>query len=185
MCAAGSLKHIGNTKGGMGMNRVAAGLNCIEADMAVMMQRYGGMLLGMCAKILRDFDLAEDAVQETFLKAYLKRNSFRGENERSEKAWLMQIAVNVCRDHLRSRWFRTVDRSISVEELSLPVMMDEEALALKWAVGSLPQKYQEIISMYYYRDMPVDEIAMMGGKSPSVVYRRLVKARKQLKMILQ
>ena len=64
-------------------------------------------------------------------------------------------------------------------------MMDEEALALKWAVGSLPQKYQEIISMYYYRDMPVDEIAMMGGKSLSVVYRRLVKARKQLKMILQ
>ena len=92
MCAAGPLKHIGNTKGGMGMNRVAAGLNCIEADMAVMMQRYGGMLLGMCAKMLRDFDLAEDAVQETFLKAYLKRNSFRGENERSEKAWLMQIA---------------------------------------------------------------------------------------------
>ena len=55
-------------------------------------------LLRTCCAVLGSEDLAKDAVQETFLKAYRGLPSFRGEC--SEKTWLMRIAVNVCRDML-------------------------------------------------------------------------------------
>lgn len=57
-----------------------------EEHTAFMVERYSAQLVGLCSRLLRDRYLAQDAVQEPLLKAYLKRGSFRGENEKSEKA---------------------------------------------------------------------------------------------------
>ena len=93
--------------------------NACEAELARMIKQYGGMLVGTCTMLLGDADLAQDAVQETFIKAYHRMDSFRSEFEGSEKAWLTRIAVNVCRDHQRSRWFRFVDRRTPIDSLIL------------------------------------------------------------------
>ena len=71
-----------------------------EARLTVMVRQYEKDLLRMCCVYLRDITLAQDAVQDTFLKAYQAMASFRG--EASEKTWLMTIAMNVCRDYRRS-----------------------------------------------------------------------------------
>ena len=47
-----------------------------EEHTALLVERYSAPLVGLCSRLLRDRDLAQDAVQETFLKAYLKRGSF-------------------------------------------------------------------------------------------------------------
>ena len=65
-----------------------------------MVQQYEKDLLRICCIYLRDHTAAEDVVQETFLKAFRILDSFRGES--SEKTWLIQIAVNGCRDYRRS-----------------------------------------------------------------------------------
>ena len=57
----------------------------------------------MCCVYLRDASMAEDAVQETFLKAYRALDSFKGDS--SEKTWLYSIAMNVCRDMRRLAWY--------------------------------------------------------------------------------
>ena len=75
-----------------------------------LVESYQLPLRRMCCVWLRDRDLAEDAVQETFFKAWKGAPSFRGEC--SEKTWLMRIAVNVCRDMRRSAWHRHVERCI-------------------------------------------------------------------------
>ena len=64
-----------------------------------MVNQYQGLLLRMCYVYLKDMEQAKDATQETFLKAYRAMASFRGEC--SEKTWLIQIAVNTCRDMQR------------------------------------------------------------------------------------
>lgn len=69
-----------------------------EEHTAFMVERYSAQLVGLYSRLLRDRYLAQDAVQELLLKAYLKCGSFRGENEKSEKARLMQIVVNVWLD---------------------------------------------------------------------------------------
>lgn len=65
-----------------------------------LVNEYQGVLLHMCYVSLRDQELAKDAVQETFLKAYRSLPTFRGES--SEKTWLIQIALNTCRSMQRS-----------------------------------------------------------------------------------
>jgi RNA polymerase sigma-70 factor (ECF subfamily) len=70
---------------------------------------YGDGILRLCILYLGDRHLAEDAFQETFVKAWKKRDDFRGDS--SVKTWLTRIAINTCRDLLRSGWFRTMRRS--------------------------------------------------------------------------
>lgn len=161
-------------------------ISSYDGDIALMIERYSSMLIGLCSRLLRDRHLAQDAVQETFLKAYLNRNSFRGENENSERAWLIQIAMNVCCDQMRSSWFRSVDSRISVDTLNLMALeTPEEDMMLNTLVCSLPQKYRDVILMYYYQDMTAEEIASAVQKSVSVVYRRLRDARRMLRISLQ
>ena len=69
-----------------------------------LMEQYGSSLLRMSALYLKDADLAQDAVQETFIKAYRHFSEYRGES--SEKTWLTSICMNTCRDMLRTAWFR-------------------------------------------------------------------------------
>ena len=161
-------------------------ISSCEEHTAFLVERYSAPLVGLCSRLLRDRYLAQDAVQETFLKAYLKRGSFRGENEKSEKAWLMQIAVNVCRDQMRTSWFRLADSKGALDALNrAAVEADEEAVLLRIMIGSLPKKYSEVIWMYYDQDMSVCEIAAVVERSTAVVYRRLREARQMLRTSMQ
>ena len=157
-------------------------ISSCEEHTALLVKRYGAQLVGLCSRLLRDHDLAQDAVQEPLLKAYLKRGSFRGENEKSEKAWLMQIAVNVCRDQMRTSWFHLSDSESALDALNqAAVEASEEAVLLCILIGSLPRKYSEVIWMYYYQDMAVCEIATVLERSTAVVYRRLREAGQMLR----
>lgn len=157
-------------------------ISSCEEHTALLVKRYGAQLVGLCSRLLRDHDLAQDAVQKPLLKAYLKRGSFRGENEKSEKAWLMQIVVNVCRDQMRTSWFRLSDSESALDALNqAAVEAPEEAVLLRILIGSLPRKYSVVIWMYYYQDMAVCEIATVLERSTAVVYRRLREAGQMLR----
>lgn len=157
-----------------------------EAELSFWMQTYGMSLTGLCAGLLGDVHLAQDVVQETFIKAWQRRDSFRGKYEGSEKAWLTRIAINLCRDQQRSKWFRLVDKRVPVEELPLPMpQADEEAKLIFTAVRSLPSRYQEIIMLHYYQNLAANEMAQTLGLSISSVYRRLDKAKQLLKKKLE
>ena len=78
-----------------------------EEEISRLAEKYQLSLLRLCFAYLHDRTLAEDAVQETFLKAYRSISSFR--NESSEKTWLSHIAINCCRDMNKSAWARFFD----------------------------------------------------------------------------
>ena len=160
--------------------------NAYEDGVSLMVEQYSGMLVGLCTRLLQDYYLAQDAVQETFLKAYLKRDSFRGEKTGSEKAWLISIAMNVCRDQQRSRWSRMIESRISVDTLSM-VSADtaKDQVLLNAVIDSLPKKYRNVLYMYYYQDMTAQEIAYVVKKSTSVVYRRIREARQVLMELME
>ena len=103
-----------------------------------LVEQYQTPLRRMCFIMLRDEELAKDAVQDTFLKVYKNIDVFRGEC--SEKTWLMQIAVNTCRDVKRSAWFRHLDRRITLEDLPEPsVQPAESAVELTMEIMRLPR----------------------------------------------
>ena len=65
---------------------------------------YEKDMLKLCFVYLRDMELARDALQESFLKAYRYLDSYHG--DASEKTWLTRIVINTCKDFRRSAWFR-------------------------------------------------------------------------------
>ena len=152
--------------------------------LATLMEQYGKVILRMCYLYLRDTALAEDAVQETFLKAYKALPNFRGEC--AEKTWLMRIAINTCKDIRRSAWFRHVDRSIIPEYLpakSESLIAEQSDLVLE--IMRLPGKYKEVILLYYYQGMTLLEISQVLSLSKQTVSARLQTARKKLQILLR
>ena len=102
-----------------------------EEKLRHLMDVYGDGLKRLCCVYLRDLGLAEDAVQETFIKAYDHIDELLAGEIESAKAWLMRIAVNTCKDTLRSSWMRHIDRRQEIEALPLSIVScPEEKLAL-------------------------------------------------------
>ena len=149
-----------------------------------LIQEFQTPLLRLCFIQLRDRALAEDAVQETFLKAYKNYSLFRGDC--SEKTWLTRIAINTCRDFQRGAWFKHTDRRITPEMLPIGTAQpDMEDYDLSLAVMELPRKFREVIILYYYQDMGMEEIAETVGTAQSTVSNRLRKGREKLRRLLE
>ncbi len=146
---------------------------------------YGDDILRLCLAYLGDRHLAEDAFQETFLKAWKSMDHFRGDS--SAKTWLSSIAVNTCRDTLRSGWFRMQRRSQPIEQL-LDLAADDhlpQDTPVRTAVLALPGKYREVILLYYDQNMKLKDIAQLLHLSVNTVSTRLRRARKQLEKTLE
>ena len=151
-----------------------------RAELVRLMDQYGSGLLRMCALYLQDADLAQDAVQDTFLKAYRRLDTYRG--EASEKTWLTSIAINVCRDYLRTAWFKHIHSRTSID--ALPEASAESTFpddTVLNEVMRLPPKYREVILLRYYREMKLKECAQALGLPEGTVRSRLNRANHILK----
>ena len=149
-----------------------------------LVDKYQKPVLHICYLYLCDKSLAEDAVQDTFLKVYRNLETFR--NESSEKTWIMKIAVNTCYNINHSGWFRFFNHQVT------PEMMPDEAIQtteddkeLTTAVTKLPVKLREVILLHYYQGLKVNEIADALGLSQSSVSGRLKRGRERLKSLLE
>ena len=155
-----------------------------EARISRMVKIYEKDLLRLCCMYLKDAVMAEDAVQETFLKAYKSLHAFRGES--SEKTWLMRIAINVCKDMQRTAWFRNLGKMVSIENIQIPAEQEMSISSeLVSEIMKLPSKYKEVVLLYYYEGMNQSEVAQILSVSITTVHRRLEKARELLKKQLE
>ena len=155
-----------------------------KEHLTALMEAYEKELLGVCCAYLRDIHLAEDAVQETFLKAYRSMNRFRGEC--SEHTWLMRIAINTCRDFRRSAWLKYVDRSVTLDSLPEPIApAADRSNEITCAIMGLPRKEMEVMLLHYYQGLGISEIAQMLGLPEGTISSRLSRARKKLEVLLK
>ncbi len=154
-----------------------------EQRLMGLMDAYGGMLTGLCAMTLSDRALAEDVVQEVFWRAY--RMMERGQTLQNERAWLIRVAVNLCRDLRRTAWFRHVDRRVQPDRLPERAAPDGRDPDVLEAVRRLPVTERQLVLMTYWQNMSADEIARAMGMSRATVFRRLNKAKKQLRDLVE
>lgn len=155
-----------------------------EQTLLRLMETYRNDLVRMAYLYLGDRALAEDATQETFLKAYRHLSSFRGES--SEKTWLMRIAINTCRDLRRSAWFRRMRRTVSLDQAQITAAEDffRDDTVLR-AVMALPQRDKQVILLRYYQEMKVAQIARVLHVPEANAASRLKRARDRLRQTLE
>ena len=160
------------------------GPDSYEERIERMVNQYQLPLLRLCYAYLHDEELAKDAVQETFIKAYHNLASFR-ENA-SEKTWLSRIAINTCKDLRRAGWFRHVDRSVTLDmipEPVSPVEPEEESLTIE--IMKLPVKLKEVALLCWFQGMTYSEAAETLGISLQAVGSRLNRARRKLRSAIE
>lgn len=149
--------------------------------------RYGGIVLGYLVNFCGDRQLAEDYFQETFQKAYLKANTFRGANL---KPWLLTISTRVAIDGLRrNKKFRAVsleDENCSVEVVDpscdplAQITKEEARQRVRIAIEKLPARQRATLLLAYYQQMSYPEVAKVLGCSVGTVKTQMFRALKTL-----
>lgn len=149
-----------------------------------LIDRYGDGILRLCLLYLGERHLAEDAFQETFVKAWRKLPGFRGES--SVKTWLTRIALNTCRSILRTGWFRLWRSAQDVDALPAAAASgDAHDPDLARELLALPGKYREVILMHYYENLTTREMAEILHLPTGTVSTRLRAAKKLLRTRLE
>lgn len=133
-------------------------------------EAYGSVLYRICLVSLGNSADAEDAVQDTFLKYIQKAPAF--ESGEHEKAWLIRVAVNTCKDIIKHRRPQV---DIDTIQQSAPEPESGEVMA---ALMALPEKFRTVLVLHYVEGYSVAETAKMINITPSAVKMRLQKGRR-------
>lgn len=153
-----------------------------------LMKRFGKKVFKLAYYHLKDRQQAEDIVQEVFCRVYQNLASFR--NESSYYTWIYRITVNLCKDYLRSAYFR---RIIPWSDFRyLDNMQKSEARMFEAVEGGeifrkvmdLPLKYRTVIALYYFEEMTTKEIGEVLNIKENAVRTRLSRARNILRDLL-
>lgn len=155
-----------------------------------LIDQYGEELLRLAYTYVKKRQAAEDVVQDVFLRAYEKRDDFKGLS--SYKTYLYSMTINRCYDHLRSWSFKNIRISNKIALIfhgdnsteSSAIIKDEKFMLGK-EILTLSLKYREILILYYYKDLNVEEIASILNCSTNTIKTRLKRAREKLKVKLE
>ena len=150
-----------------------------EAGRAV--EQYADLVRRICMIHLKNYEDAEDIFQTVFLKYVLRSEPF--DSQEHEKAWIIRVTVNACRDLLKS-FFRS--RTVSLDQLiERPQDMPEDHSDILEAVLELPARFRDVVYLHYYEGYTAPEIGRILKKNPNTVYTLLARARQLLKTKLE
>lgn len=159
-----------------------------SAQMVVerLIEDYGQDVLKIAYLYVKDQQLAEDIFQEVFYK--VMKNYHKFEHLSSEKTWLIRITINTCKDLLRTSWLRRVTTFGTLEEQNqtqyeqpFDMTQSESNNELYEMIMKLPQRYKEVILLFYYEDFSYDEMAKILNIPKGTVQSRLARGREKLK----
>ena len=146
-------------------------------DVERVVHTYGNMLFRLCLITLGNASDAEDVIQETMITYLQKKSEFK--DAEHEKAWLITVASNKCKDLLR---FRARHPMIDLEQIQEFAAEDSDSGILE-ALMTLPEKFRIVLILYYVEEYRIEDIAKVIGKTPSAVKMRLQKGRGLLEKV--
>lgn len=160
-------------------NKAQRSASADEAEIVI--KKHSSMLFRICLVLLGDKYDAEDALQEAFWRYLRKAPQFH--DQEHEKAWLIKVATNLCRDMRRFRW-RCIP--VTIDDIAEHAgVVDDRHTEILALVMNLPQKHKEVILLYYVEGYGVKDIAGLLGISVSATKKRLQYARQKLKLEIE
>lgn len=159
---------------------------------ATLVDRYKDLVYTLAIKMLNNKEEAEEIAQDTFIKAYNSLCKFKGESKFS--TWLYKITYNTCLDALKKK--KKQNNVTYIEDFSehqtkaLETIFDsldekERNKAIQDCVAQLPQDEAFLLTLYYFDDQSIEEVAKIMNISTDNVKVKLFRTRKKLASILK
>ena len=148
-----------------------------ESEISRAVEEYADMVRRVCFYHLKNREDTEDVFQNVFLKYMLCDKPFK--DREHEKAWLLRVAINACKDYVKSFFRRNAIPLETLREMEAGGM--EEHREVLEAVLALPGKYKDVIYLHYYEGYSAFEIGRILGKKENTVYSLLSRGRGMLK----
>jgi RNA polymerase sigma-70 factor (ECF subfamily) len=148
--------------------------------LSILIQRHHNSLQARCYAYLRNRHDAEDAAQETELRAFRAIRNFR--RDASFRTWLFAIGARQCHDLARQRARHVLDEhirsliEIHEENLARAGRADESAAAVNKVLARLPRRERDVLMLRFYLDLPLQEMAGQLGLGLSATKMRLYRA---------
>jgi RNA polymerase sigma-70 factor (ECF subfamily) len=151
-------------------------------------RKYADKVFGKCIALLREEALAQDAMQEVFMKIFLNLSNF---NEKSQfSTWIYSITYNYCIDLIRkgkktkNMFTDDMERAASVaDDVSDSMLMEMEVKKLKVVLEKIPVDDHAILLMKYQDDMSIKDISENLDKTESAVKMKLKRAKEKAVMV--
>jgi RNA polymerase sigma factor (sigma-70 family) len=152
-----------------------SGVLCTQDYIFELVQKHSDMVLRLAITYLKNITDAEDVCQNVFIKIFEQNKTF--ENPEHEKAWIIRVTINACKDVIRSPWKK---RFCRIDEVALPIK-DKEYRGVVSSVLELPIKYRSVIYLHYFENYSTLEIAKLLNIKDATVRTQLKRARGILK----
>ncbi len=167
---------------------------CLDGQVeayGLLVNRYSGRIINLAFAMIGDRHEAEDIAQEAFVRAY--RGLGRFERRAKFSSWLYQIALNLCKDHLkaRSRHARSADEGqLAIldgdpqEQAPRVVLKGELSEKMREAINRLPYLYRESFVLRHLQGLEYEEVAAITGVAADTARVRAYRARELLRQSL-
>ena len=152
-----------------------------------LVKEYQNLIFSLCLKLTKDYFVAEDLTQDTFLTAYQHLSEFDG---KAEKAWLCRIASNKCIDYQRAAERRMIatdndelpERTSINDNEPLQTILNKEVIEeLEHCLELLSNPYKEIAKQHFIEGKTAKEISTDTGVGLKTIQTRIYRAKEQLK----
>ncbi len=165
---------------------------CINGNMnefPQLVNRYKKLIFNTAYRMLGNYEEAEDASQEAFVRIYKSLNRYDPNYKFS--TWAVKITTNYCLDMLRKRkgeafpldeQYDLKDEGLTPEEHYIRI---EQQQMVQRAIDSLPDKYKELIILFHHRGLSYSEIMNVTGEPITIIKNRLYRGRQILKETIE
>lgn len=159
---------------------------------AILVDRYKDLVFTLALRMLKNREEAEEVSQDTFIKIYKSLRKFKGDSKFS--TWVYKVAYNSCLDNIKKNKKRQQD--VSIDEFSAiqidtidnaldNLEMQERQQTIKKCLELLPSEDSFLLTLYYFEEQTLEEIAKVIGIKANNVKVKLFRSRKKLASILR
>jgi RNA polymerase sigma-70 factor (ECF subfamily) len=169
-------------------NEVELVNGCLAGDVACQrefVERFQGLIFGICQRMLAHRHDAEDVTQEVFLRAF--RNLHRWDPERPLRPWLLTIVANCCRTYIEQRGRRPIPTDVQADWLpNRPQSRSSDAAEeIQRAMANLRPEYQQCFALFYLQELSIEEVAEVLDCPKGTIKTWLHRARREMAMYFQ
>ena len=158
----------------------------------VLVDRYKDLVYTLSLRMMKHTEEAEEAAQDTFIKAYKSLNKFKGDSKFS--TWIYRVAYNTCLDRLkknkRQQYTVEINEYTEYQVKTLDNALDqieakEKEQAIQECLALLPSEDSFLLTLYYFEELSLEEIGKIVSLKPNNVKVKLFRSRKKMATILK